>query len=144
MTSPLGIRALNAHRRDETSSFHTTGVQDAKPIQQGNPMKSILIAIVLSAVSGFAATPDTSLVLKPSAAQVKAAKALDNPECPVSHEPNGSMGGGRTVIYQGKAVKLCCGSCVKKFAKDPAKYTAAAEKTTKPAAATEHEGHDHH
>lgn len=110
-------------------------------------MKSLLIAIVLSAVASFAASPDTSLVLKPSAAQIKAAKALDNPECPVSHEPNGSMGGGRTVIYQGKAVKLCCGSCVKKFAKDPAKFTAAAEKAgkTEPAKADAgHEGHDHH
>ena len=110
-------------------------------------MKSILIAIVLSATAGFAAKADTSLVLKPSAAQIKAAKVLDNPECPVSQEPNGSMGPGRTVIYQGKAVKLCCGSCVKKFAKDPAKFTAAAEKPAKPGAAkpaTGHEGHDHH
>jgi hypothetical protein len=109
-------------------------------------MKSILIAIVLTATAGFAAKADTSLVLKPSAAQIKAAKALDNPDCPVTNEPNGSMGAGRTVIYQGKAVKLCCGGCVKKFAKDPAKFTAEAEKSAKPSEAkpaTGHEGHDH-
>lgn len=110
-------------------------------------MKSILIAIVLSATASFAAKADTSLVLKPSAAQIKAAKALNNPQCPVSDEANGSMGAGRTVIYQGKAVTLCCGGCVKKFAKDPAKFTAAAEKAPKAGAAEpakDHEGHDHH
>lgn len=110
-------------------------------------MKSMLLALALAATAGFAATPDTSLVLKPSAAQIKAAKALDNPECPVSQEANGSMGAGRTVIYQGKAVKLCCGGCVKKFAKDPAKFTAEAEKASKSTSAKPgegHEGHDHH
>ena len=90
-------------------------------------MKTIALALALLATTGFAAAPDTSLVLKPSAAQIKAAKALDNPECPVTKEPNGSMGAGRTVIYQGKAVKLCCAGCVKAFAKDPTKFTAAAE-----------------
>jgi hypothetical protein len=114
-----------------------------QPSNEEPTMNSILLAIALTAAAGFASKPDTSLVLKPSAAQIKSAKALDNPECPVSGEPNGSMGPGRTVIYRGKAVKLCCGSCVKKFAKDPAKFTAAAETPTKAGTAPAHDHHDH-
>lgn len=106
-------------------------------------MKTIALALALLATSCVAAAPDTSLVLKPSAAQIKAAKALDNPECPVTKEPNGSMGAGRTVIYQGKAVKLCCGGCVKAFAKDPAKFTAAAEASARGDSSKAHEGHEH-
>ena len=113
-------------------------------------VKSILLALALAASASFAAA-DTSLILKPTPAQIKAAVALDNKECPVSKEPNGSMGAGKTVIYKGKAVTLCCGSCVKKFAKDPAKFVAMAEKSSMPAPVTPapakpltgHEGHNH-
>lgn len=110
-------------------------------------LKSILLALALAASASFAAA-DTSLILKPTPAQIKAAVALDNKECPVSKEPNGSMGAGKTVIYKGKAVTLCCGSCLKKFAKDPAKFTAAAESQAAATPAptrplTGHEGHNH-
>lgn len=105
-------------------------------------MKTIVFALALLAATSLAATPDTSLVLKPSAAQIKAARALDNPECPVTKEPVGSMGAGRTVIYQGKAVKLCCGGCVKAFAKNPAKFTAAAE-ASREDSSKPHAGHAH-
>ena len=104
-------------------------------------IKTFFVTIVLAAIGAFAAA-DTSLVLKPTPAQIKAAVAVGNKECPVSHEAIGSMGAGKTVIYKGKAVTLCCGSCVKTFAKDPAKFLAAAEAKTTPAA-TGHEGHNH-
>jgi len=86
-----------------------------------------LVAVALVAFAGaYAATPatDTSLVLKPTAAQIAAAKPAKNKLCPVSNEDVGSMGGGRTIVYKGQAVKLCCGGCVKKFQKDPTKYMA--------------------
>ncbi|MEN8714140.1 MAG: hypothetical protein ABF384_04475 [Verrucomicrobiales bacterium] len=44
--------------------------------------------------------------------------------CPVSGEPLGSMGEPITMIHDGKEVKLCCKSCIKKFKADPATYTA--------------------
>lgn len=102
-------------------------------------LKMIALALVVAASTSLAAA-DTSLVLKPSPEQVKAAKAVGNKICPISGDEIGGMGPGKTVIYQGKAVQLCCGSCMKKFAKDPAKYVAAAEASVKPA--DKHEGHD--
>lgn len=86
-----------------------------------------LLVVALVAASGAMATTavaDTSLVLKPTAAQIAAAKPAKNTLCPVSHEDVGSMGGGRTVLYKGQAVKLCCGGCVKKFGKNPDKFVA--------------------
>jgi len=93
-------------------------------------MKKILIALALASVTAFAAAPavDTSLVLKPTPEQVKAAHLVGNKKCPVSGEEIGGMGPGKTVVYKGKAVQLCCGSCVKTFAKEPAKYLEIAEK----------------
>jgi YHS domain-containing protein len=45
--------------------------------------------------------------------------------CPVSGEKLGSMGEkGASKFYKGRTVKFCCGSCVKEFDKDPAKYLA--------------------
>jgi len=94
-------------------------------------MKKTLIAVALASFTALAAAPvDTSLVLKPTAAQIAAAHAVGNKKCPVSgDEVGGSMGPGRTVLYKGEAVQLCCGSCVKKFARDPEKYLAMAEKS---------------
>ena len=97
-------------------------------------MRKILIALALASVASFAAAPvDTSLVLKPTAEQVKAAHAVGNKMCPVTgDEIGGSMGAGKVVIYKGQAVQLCCGSCVKKFAKDPDMYLAKAQASAKP------------
>ncbi len=94
-------------------------------------MKKTLIALALASVASLAAAPvDTSLVLKPTASQIAAAHPVGNKKCPVSgDEVGGGMGPGRTVIYKGQAVQLCCGSCVKKFAKDPEKYLSMAEKS---------------
>lgn len=91
-------------------------------------MKTYLIILSL-AFSACAAPSDTSLVLKPNAAQLKAAKAVGNKECPVSGEKIGSMGKGPVVVYQGQSVQLCCMGCVKTFAKDPAKYLKIAQGT---------------
>ena len=102
-------------------------------------MKKMFIALAMAAAT-FAATPDTSLVLKPTPEQVKAAHVVGNKKCPVSgDEIGGKMGPGKTVIYKGQAVELCCPMCLKKFAKDPAKYLAKAEAEAKGGAA--HEGH---
>ena len=102
-------------------------------------MKKTLIALALASVASFAAVAvDTSLVLKPTPDQVKAAHAVGNKKCPVSgDEVGGSMGPGKIVIYKGQAVQLCCGSCVKKFAQDPAKYLAMVEPAAKPSKAPE-------
>jgi len=99
-------------------------------------MKKILLLAALLSVSSMAATgADTSLVLKPTAAQLKAAKNVGNKICPVSGEKLGGMGKPVEVIYKGKIVNLCCGGCVKSFAKDPAKVLAKAEAEAKGAAA---------
>lgn len=107
-------------------------------------MRKILIALAIASVASLAAaTADTTLVLKPTAAQVKAAHAVGNKKCPVSgDEIGGSMGPGKTVVYKGQAVQLCCGSCVKKFAKDPERYLAEAEKSAKPSKAEKAPMHD--
>jgi YHS domain-containing protein len=95
-------------------------------------MKMILVALSLAVSAPFAAA-DTSLVLKPTPEQIKAAVAVGNKECPVSGDKIGEMGPGKVVVYKGKAITLCCGSCVKKFGKDPAKFLAAAEASSKSA-----------
>lgn len=106
-------------------------------------MKKILLLAALLSVSGMAATgADTSLVLKPTVAQLKAAKAVGNKHCPVSGEALGSMGTPLQVVYQGKAVNLCCKGCIKSFAKDPKGMLAKAEAKA-PAAKAGHEGHAH-
>lgn len=106
-------------------------------------MKKILLLAALLSVSGMAATgADTSLVLKPTAAQLKAAKPVGNKHCPVTGEEVGSMGEGPTVIYKGKSVALCCKGCVKAFAKDPAKVLAKAEADAKASAPAAKGGHD--
>ena len=108
-------------------------------------MKKILLLAALLSVSSLAATgADTSLVLKPNAAQLKAAKAVGNKHCPVTGEALGSMGTPLQVVYQGKAVSLCCKGCIKSFAKDPKGMLAKAEADAKaPAAKSGHEGHAH-
>lgn len=107
-------------------------------------MKATLVALFLAFSTTFAAKADTSLVLKPNAEQLKAAKTLGNKECPVTGEENGTMGKGPVVVYKGKAVQLCCKGCVKSFAKDPDKYLAIAEgsEAAKPAT-DDHAGHAH-
>jgi YHS domain-containing protein len=40
--------------------------------------------------------------------------------CPVSHEALDAMGKPKDVVHEGRLVRLCCKSCLKEFAKDPA------------------------
>ncbi len=42
--------------------------------------------------------------------------------CPVSDEKLGEMGDPFVFEHEGKEVQLCCKSCKKDFAKEPAKY----------------------
>ncbi len=98
------------------------------------PMRKILIGIALASVASLAAaTPDTSLVLKPTPEQVKAAHVLGNKKCPVSgDEIGGRMGTGNTIVYKGQAIQLCCPACLKKFSKDPDRYFAVAQASVEP------------
>lgn len=109
-------------------------------------MKNLFLVLSLATATAFAAA-DTSLVLKPDSARLATSIAVGNTKCPVTGEDIGSMGAVSTVVYQGKAVKLCCKGCVKPFAKDPAKYLAIAEgkpaASTKPAAGAQCAGHGH-
>ncbi len=109
-------------------------------------MKNLFLVLTLATATAFAAA-DTSLVLKPDSARLAASTAVGNTKCPVSGEEIGSMGDGPSVVYKGKAVKLCCKGCLKTFAKDPAKYLAIAEgkpaAKAKPAAGAQCTGHDH-
>jgi len=90
--------------------------------------KTLFVLCLLLAGASLAATADTSLHIHPTAAQLKAAKPVGNLHCPISGDKIGGMGDGPTVVYKGKSVKLCCGSCVATFGKDPAKYLALALK----------------
>jgi len=51
--------------------------------------------------------------------------------CLVSDEKLGEMGDTITMIHEGQEWKFCCKPCVKKFNKDPKKYTALLAKATK-------------
>lgn len=56
--------------------------------------------------------------------------------CIVSDEELGDMGEPIVTNHEGQEIKFCCGACVKKFDKDPAKYLKklqAGTPTTKPA-----------
>ena len=54
--------------------------------------------------------------------------ALENIQmtCPVSGEQlgEGDMGKPVSIAYKGRTVQFCCGSCIKKFQAEPAKYLA--------------------
>lgn len=71
-------------------------------------------------------TKSGELNLSPTPIQLKKAKPAKNKVCPVDHAAIGSMGDPVYVIWKGQAVALSCEPCKKEFAKDPAKYTAAA------------------
>ena len=72
-----------------------------------------IIALIAVAFTGGSALADSGVP-----------KTYPLKSCPVSGEEYGS--GGMTphkVTHEGTEVWLCCKSCEKKFAKDPAKYT---------------------
>lgn len=88
--------------------------------------KTVFVMIAALATIGCSASGDSTLVLKPTAAQLQAAKPASNRICPVSGDSIGAMGEGVRVIWKGQVVNLCCPGCLKTFEKDPAKYTAIA------------------
>lgn len=55
------------------------------------------------------------------------AKAVNNPKCPVSGAPVGSMQAGSHIVYKGMKVGLCCDGCIGKFNEDPEKYLKSAQ-----------------
>lgn len=69
----------------------------------------------------------------------KTAVKVNNVICPVSGENVEDMGGGIEYEYKGKIYSLCCPSCVKVFEKDPEKYIAIIEESSK----EEHKGNHH-
>lgn len=63
--------------------------------------------------------------------------------CIVSGEKLGDMGEPIVKVHEGREVKFCCKSCIKKFDKDPAKYIAAADAKAKAAPVAPAGGHGH-
>ncbi|MEO8269152.1 MAG: hypothetical protein ABI557_05500 [Aureliella sp.] len=55
-----------------------------------------------------------------------AANVIHNKICPVTGEPNGSMGDSIPVTVGGQTLYVCCRGYVKKVKADPAKYFAIA------------------
>jgi hypothetical protein len=93
-------------------------------------MKKILSRLTLAAVLsvGFgltACTDEKSAEATPKDAPADHSEhAAVQTVCPVSGEELGSMGEPVVMTHDGKEVKLCCKSCIKKFEADPATYTA--------------------
>ena len=55
--------------------------------------------------------------------------------CVVSRHALGDMGDPYVFRYEGRVVKLCCESCLKKFTKDPATYMVRLDEAEKARAA---------
>lgn len=75
-------------------------------------------------VKKFNKNPDAYLDAMLKAEQAKAAqgqvaaanvKPINNPNCPVSGHPVGSMQKGSNVVYKGYQVGLCCDGCIGRF-----------------------------
>lgn len=79
----------------------------------------LIIVIVLALGLGLAACTE-----KEAADPAPTDNAAVQTTCPISGEKLGSMGEPVVMSYEGKEVKLCCKSCIKKFEADPAKYAA--------------------
>jgi YHS domain-containing protein len=89
-------------------------------------MKPFLILTLTTtlATSVFAGNPPTVAPAQDQPANGSARNAV----CPVSGDKVGSIGKPVIVDYQGKKIALCCRNCVKDFKKNPAKYSALADK----------------
>ncbi|HEY0791694.1 MAG TPA: TRASH domain-containing protein [Chthoniobacterales bacterium] len=88
----------------------------------------LLFIITLSAslaASAFAGNPPA---VAPAAQDQPANATPKNAVCPVSGDKVGSVGKPVLVEYQGKKIALCCKECLKDFKKNPAKYSALADK----------------
>lgn len=83
-------------------------------------------AIFAALLAACDASTKDGFVARPAPGQIAAAVPAANRFCPVSGDSIGSMGEAPTVIWKGRAVRLCCAGCIATFAKDPAKYAAIA------------------
>ena len=79
--------------------------------------------LAASVFGAFACTEEDQSA-ESSSSNESATNAIAQTVCPVSGEELGSMGEPVVVTHEGKEVKLCCKSCIKKFNADPATYTA--------------------
>jgi hypothetical protein len=115
-------------------------------------LKSLLATLTLSGVlamtSAAVAADQPNAPAKPAAAKPK---PYPLKTCAVTDEKLGDMGKPYVFTHEGRELKLCCKSCLKKFNKEPQKYVkkieAAEKKKTAPAAAKPsadpHAGHNH-
>ncbi|HTG43790.1 MAG TPA: hypothetical protein VK633_04600 [Verrucomicrobiae bacterium] len=71
----------------------------------------VVTVLVLGSTSGFAADKKS-----------EKAKAYPLHKCIVSDEKLGEMGEPFVFVHEGQEIKLCCKSCQKDFAKNPAKF----------------------
>ena len=81
------------------------------------PTLMVIATLAASALAVRAADADGA---KPAAQPAAAAYPLDT--CVVSGEKLGEMGAPVVIQHEGREVRFCCRSCVKKFKQDPAKY----------------------
>lgn len=89
-------------------------------------MKKLLTILACSTLFAFAGR----------AAEEKAAPKAEKDAyplttCVVSGEKLGEMGEPYVVQHEGRTVKFCCKSCLKKFNKDPKKYLAKLDEAAK-------------
>lgn len=90
---------------------------DTKFLAWGKDKKDAFVQASLSQDK----SPDQDADAKPKEMEVEPYTLTT---CPVSGEPLGSMGDPIEVTAQGRAVKLCCKGCSKKFQANPQKYLA--------------------
>ncbi|HZZ41595.1 MAG TPA: hypothetical protein VFE58_01535 [Tepidisphaeraceae bacterium] len=93
----------------------------------------LIAALTLSATVAFAADAPVKKH-HPSTRPSTQAAVTPYPlkTCIVSGEEfGGDMGDPVILTYEGREMKFCCSSCVKKFKKDPAKYIKALDEKAK-------------
>jgi YHS domain-containing protein len=92
-----------------------TGKREKKEVDRMKMLCGMLIAVVMTGVlvaGGWARAEGTNAVVETKAVKHQTI-------CPVMGEPiNKKM----FVDHEGKRIYVCCGACVKKVKKDPAKY----------------------
>lgn len=92
-----------------------------------------VLAVCVSAVA-MAADAPAKKKPRPATRPSTAAALVPYPlkTCIVSGEEfGGDMGDPVVIEYQGREIKFCCSSCVKKFNKDPEKYVKAMDDKAK-------------
>jgi YHS domain-containing protein len=88
----------------------------------------LFLTTVLTTILAASAFAGNLPAAAPAAQDQQANAPAKNAVCPVSGDKVGSIGKPVIVEYQGKKVALCCKDCLKDFKKNPAKYSALADK----------------